>query len=237
MTKASANLQERKRRESEARKKHIISVVKALVKKGGAREITIRKVAEEAGFSTTIVYALFHDKATLITQAMDETLLELVKVMKKAAALSEDPIEQIRYTGKAYVKYGLSNPDEYALVFMERRPHAPVEAAEVEHGNAQQDPYAFAYSLFVNLKAHGLVEGDETRLHMMTQIFWQGLHGLTSIGLVMDEGDEWTPKLNQQEQVDALLDVMMSGMLQVFAPVKLSKTVKPRSQTIPKKST
>jgi len=226
VTKASANLQERKRRESEARKKHIISVVKALVKKGGAREITIRKVAEEAGFSTTIVYALFHDKATLITQAMDETLLELVKVMKKATSLTDDPLEKIRHTGKAYIKYGLSNPDEYALVFMERRPHAPVEAAEVEHGNIAQDPYAFAHSLFVNLENQGLVSGDETRIHMMTQIFWQGLHGLTSINLVMDDGDEWTPKLNQQDHVEALLDVLMSGILQTFAPAMTAKHAK-----------
>jgi len=226
VTKASANLQERKRRESENRKKHIISVVKALVKKGGAREITIRKVAEEAGFSTTIVYALFHDKATLITQAMDETLLELVKVMKKAAALTEDPIEKIKHTGKAYIKFGLSNPDEYALVFMERRPHAPVEAAEVEHGNVQQDPYAFAHSLFVHLKDQGLVDGDEMRLHMMTQIFWQGIHGLTSINLVMDEGDEWTPKLNHQMHVDALLDVLMAGLLQTFPAALKNKNIK-----------
>ncbi|MBC3883907.1 TetR/AcrR family transcriptional regulator [Undibacterium sp. FT31W] len=216
VTRAAANLQERKRRESEARKKHIISVVKGLVRKGGARELTIRNVAEEAGFSTTVVYALFHDKATLITQAMDETLFELVDIMKKAAAHCDDPAEKIRATGKAYIQYGLSNPDEYALVFMERRPHAPVEAAVVEHGNIEQDPYAFAHYLFVQLRDAGQVAGDDDTLHLMTQIFWQGIHGLTSISLVMDEGDVWTPKLDPQHHVDALLDVLLLGIQQRF---------------------
>lgn len=223
MTKAAANLQERKRRESEARRKHIISIVKALIKKGGAREITIRKVAEEAGFSTTIVYALFKDKATLITQAMDEALLELVKVMKKAASQHSDAIEKIRATGKAYIQFGFCNPDEYALVFMERRPHAPVEAARVEHGNVNQDPYAYAHSLFVGLREQGVVSGDDTQLHLMTQIFWHGIHGLTSIGLVMDEGDVWIPKIEPQTHVDSLLDVMISGITQQFAAQKSRK--------------
>ena len=216
VTKAQANLQERKRRESEARKKHIISIVKALIKKGGAREITIRRVAEEAGFSTTIVYALFKDKATLITQAMDEALFELVRLMKKAASQHEDALERIRACGKAYVQFGIKNPDEYALVFMERRPHAPVEAAVVEHGNVNQDPYAFAYSLFAALREQGVVDGSDEQVHLMTQIFWNGIHGLTSISLVMDEGDVWTPKLDLAAHVESLLDVLMSGIQQRF---------------------
>lgn len=216
MTKALANLQERKRRESEARRKHIISVVKALIKKGGAREITLRRVAEEAGFSTTVVYSLFNDKATLITQAMDEALLELVGMMKKASAPHHSAIDKIRACGKAYVQFGFTNPDEYVLVFMERRPHAPVEVAQVEHGNVEQDPYAFAYSLFAGLREQAVVAGSDEQLHLMTQIFWNGIHGLTSIGLVMDEGDVWTPKIDPQLHIDTLLDVLISGIVQKF---------------------
>ncbi|MEW9898749.1 WHG domain-containing protein [Chitinivorax sp. PXF-14] len=216
MTEVLSNLQARKRREAETRKKHIIAVVKALIKKGGAREITIRKVAEQAGFSTTVVYSLFRDKATLITRAMDQDLLDLVKLMKKAVAASDDPIEQIRAAGRAYIQYGFTHPDEYALVFMERRPHAPVEAAVVEHGNPNQDPYAFAHSLFTTLADTGAVPADLQTTHLMTQIFWQGLHGMTSLSLVMDEGDEWTPKIAPQIHIEALLDVLLAGILQRF---------------------
>jgi AcrR family transcriptional regulator len=216
VTKALSNLQERKRREAEARRKHIIIVLKALIKKGGAREVSIRKVAEEAGFSTTVVYSLFRDKATLITQAMDEDLLALVNCMKAVALQTPDPIEKIRLAGKAYVQFGMQHPDEYALVFMEPRPHAPVEAAVVEHGNAEQDPYAFAHSLFVQLAAARLVRADELSTHMMTQIFWQGLHGMVSLGIVMGEGDDWTPKIDPGMHLDALIEVLMTGLLQRF---------------------
>ena len=55
MDKKLSNIQERKLREAQARREHIIAVVKDLIKKGGARAVSIRKVAEAAGFSTTVV--------------------------------------------------------------------------------------------------------------------------------------------------------------------------------------
>ncbi len=216
MTKALTNLQERKRREADARRAHITGVVKALIKKGGAREITIRKVAEAAGFSTTVVYSLYRDKATLITRAMDDDLIALTKAMKKAAAKVASVQQKIFEVGAAYVQYGQAHPDEYALVFMERRPHAPVEAAVVEHGNPNQDPYAYAHSLFVQLGESGLVLADEASSHLMTKIFWNGLHGLTSISLVMGADDDWTPAIDGKLHLQALLEVLMIGILQRF---------------------
>lgn len=225
MTQPPSQVQQRKIREAQARRDHIFAVVKALIKKGGAREVTIRKVAQEAGFSTTVVYSLFKDKATLITRAMDDDLLALVGVMKNAAAVSADPLQRLRLAGHAYVRFGLAHPDEYALVFMEPRPHAPVEAAEVQHGNADQDPYAFAHGLLQALaveclgfvfKDDVLSSDDARKVHLMTQIFWQGLHGLVSLHIVMGEDDPWAPYIAPQTGVDAMLDVLIAGLFQRF---------------------
>lgn len=217
---------QRKLREAQARREHIFAVVKALIKKGGAGAVTIRKVAEEAGFSTTVVYSLFRDKATLITRAMDADLLALVACMRQAAAASQDPVERLRLAGLAYVDFGLAHPDEYALVFMEPRPHAPVEAAEVQHGNVEQDPYAFAHSLLLAWAQERLgfraVPGAALRpeqaqqVHLMTQIFWQGLHGLVSLNIVMGADDAWAPHIAPPEKAQALVAVLLAGIEQRF---------------------
>jgi len=204
-------VQLRKNREADARRTQIFAVVKALIKKGGAVEVTIRRVAQEAGFSTTVVYSLFRDKATLITRAMDDDLLALVGAMRAAADQSGQPLERLRLAGQAYVQFGLTHPDEYALVFMEPRPHAPVEAAQVEHGNTEQDPYAFAYSLM-----RAVAREDDTTIHLMAQIFWQGLHGMVSLGIVMGEGELWVPHMAPQVNLDALIDVLLAGLGQRF---------------------
>lgn len=225
MSRTQSNIQQRKAREAETRREHIFAVVKALIKKGGAREVTIRKVAQEVGFSTTVVYSLFHDKATLITRAMDADLLELVGSMKKSADSGSGPVQRLRLAGYAYVQFGMERPDEYALVFMEPRPHAPVDASEVQHGNVDQDPYAFAFHLLQDvavgelgyvLQNGTLSEQDAHTVHLMTQIFWQGLHGMVSLGVVMGEDDAWAPFIAPQTNAEALLDVLIAGITQRF---------------------
>ena len=218
MDKKLTNIQERKLREAQSRREHIIDVVKDLIKKGGARAVSIRKVAEAAGFSTTVVYALFRDKATLIAQAMDKDLLELVRAMRAACANSMDPWERISLVGRAYIEYGFQHPDEYSLIFMELRPHAEIDAVDVEHGNIEQDPYAYALHLFGELAQAGQVRQDEPALHTMTQIFWQSLHGLVSLRIVMDAGDPWTPHPEMHAHIDDLLAVVTQGIRLRFAP-------------------
>lgn len=210
----TTSVQERKLRESEQRRKEIIKVVRSLIKAGGTREITLRKVAEKAGFSTTVVYALFKNKAALITQAMDSDLLDLVKAMRHAVDPGESAINNIKRVGRAYVTFGMRHPDGYALVFMERRPHAPIADSTVEHGNLVQDPYAFACQLFIDLAATGQVRGDQ--VESMAQIFWEGLHGMTSLRLVFGEEEEWFEHDEFNRHLDALMDVLLTGILHHF---------------------
>ncbi len=212
----SNSVELRKLRESEQRRKDIIKAVRALIKAGGAREITLRKVAEKAGFSTTVVYNLFQNKATLITQAMDSDLLDLVKAMRNAVDAKLPLLENIRRVGRAYVTFGMRHPDQYALVFMERRPHAPVESSRVEHGNQAQDPYAFACQLFVDLAGTGQIPPDQAEA--IAQIFWEGLHGMVSLRLVFGENEPWFEHDEFNRHLDALIDVLLAGILHRFRP-------------------
>jgi len=91
----------RKLREAEQRRKAIIKIVRKLIRKGGLGDVSLRKVAELAGYSTTVVYSLFEDKAMLITQAMDEDLLELTKVMSSAANEQQAPLDRLRSKARA----------------------------------------------------------------------------------------------------------------------------------------
>ncbi len=208
----------RKQRESEQRRKCIIKVVRKLIKKGGVGEISLRKVAELAGFSTTVVYALFDDKAMLITQAMDEDLIELTRVMRVASETQATVLDRLRHVGRAYVHFGLTHPAEYAFVFMQPRPHAPTDAARVQHGDRLQDPYAFARALMEAWAETGAVSAHPEDIDLMTQIFWEGLHGLTARHLVLGEGDAWIPELPIERHIDVLIEVLLTGLPAHFAP-------------------
>lgn len=208
----------RKQREAEQRRKAIIKVVRKLIRKGGLGDVSLRKVAELAGFSTTVVYSLFEDKAMLITQAMDEDLLELTRVMSAAAATATKPLDRIRAMARAYIAFGMTHPAEYAFVFMQQRPHAPNESARVRHGDPAEDPYAFSRSLWADLAATGGLRQDDINIDLMTQIFWEGIHGLTARHLVMGPDDTWLPQVPSDRHISLMIEVLLTGIVAQFKP-------------------
>ena len=208
----------RKLREAEQRRKAIIKIVRKLIKKGGLADVSLRKVAELAGYSTTVVYSLFEDKAMLITQAMDEDLLELTRVMTSAAQAHLTPADRIRGIARAYIQFGITHPAEYAFVFMQQRPHTPNESARVQHGDPGQDPYAFGRSLWEDLAKAGQVSAQDIDLDLMTQIFWEGIHGLTARHLVMGPDDVWFPEVPSDRHIDLMIEVLLGGIVQQFKP-------------------
>lgn len=210
--------EQRKAREAEQRRKAIIKIVRKLIRKGGMGEISLRKVAELAGYSTTVVYTLFGDKAALITQAMDEDLLELTRTITQAVEQAEPGWPRLRAMGRAYVKFGIDHPDEYAFVFMTRRPHAPNEAARVQHGNPAQDPYAAGRLLVSEAAEMGLISDRPEDIELMVQILWEGIHGLTARLLVMGEDDNWVPSMPTDLHLEAMLDVLCAGLVHRFPP-------------------
>ena len=208
----------RKLRKAEQRRKAIIKIVRKLIKKGGLADVSLRKVAELAGYSTTVVYSLFEDKAMLITQAMDEDLLELTRVMTSAAQAHLTPADRIRGIARAYIQFGITHPAEYAFVFMQQRPHTPNESARVQHGDPGQDPYAFGRSLWEDLAKAGQVSAQDVDLDLMTQIFWEGIHGLTARHLVMGPDDVWFPEVPSDRHIDLMIEVLLGGIVQQFKP-------------------
>lgn len=210
--------EQRKAREAEQRRKAIIKIVRKLIRKGGMGEISLRKVAELAGYSTTVVYTLFGDKAALITQAMDEDLLELTRTITQAVAQAEPGWPRLRAMGRAYVQFGIDHPDEYAFVFMTRRPHAPNEAARVQHGNPAQDPYAAGRLLVSEAADLGLISSRPEDIELMVQILWEGIHGLTARLLVIGDDDNWVPSMPTELHLEAMLDVLCAGLAHRFPP-------------------
>lgn len=215
MTQSAKDL--RKQREADQRREAIIQVVRQLIRQGGLGEISLRKVAELAGYSTTVVYSLFEDKATLISQAMGEDLLALTQAMRRASDAASEPVDRLRAMARAYVDFGLRHPDEYAFVFMQPRPHAATEAARVRHGDPAEDPYAFSRTLFAQWAATGEVSGQEVDLDLMTQVYWEGIHGFTARHLVMGPQDPWFPPVPADRHLDAIIEVLLAGLARHFA--------------------
>src|SRR6266702_1724533 len=82
----------------------------------GAAELTLRRVAEQAGSSTMGIYSCFGGRAGLL-EAIYRRGFELLKDAITAPAANADPCQTILAIATAYRRFALGNPALYALMF------------------------------------------------------------------------------------------------------------------------
>ena len=100
-----------------------------LLARDGPQGLTTRRVAEEAGTSTTAVYTLFGDKSRLVLAMLLEGFARLSGAFA-ARDRSGDPVADLLALGRAYRANALANPHLYELMFGHPIPgFAPDEAA------------------------------------------------------------------------------------------------------------
>ncbi len=216
---------ERKQRTLDQRKKEILKVARKLVLKGGSHAVSMRKVADAVGYSTTILYAHFGDKGTLISNIVGEDMLRLNELVVQAAARGESTLERIRLAARAYVEYGLKFPEQYSLMYMEARPPTAVEQSSLQHGNPERDPYAFTCGLVKDLVQEGILAVDEATLHEITQVIWESIHGLISLRISIG-ADPWFPKVEPMQHLEFLLDALLAGLIQQYPGKKAGAALK-----------
>ncbi len=126
-----------------------------------------------------------------------------------------DPLERVRRFGEAYVRFGLSHPDEYRLVFLGaniRRPSA--RSAIAPRPTIRRSPAlaahwcSSAWSLFlVELEASG------TKLNYPPdtcgELCWMGLHGLVSAFILKPE----FPWSDRELLIKGMLEIHLKGIL------------------------
>jgi AcrR family transcriptional regulator len=191
----------RSRDHSELRRELVDAGGRLLAAEGPAA-LSTRRVAQQAGVSTTAVYSLFGDKAGLVREMFLAGFERLAEAFA-AVPRTGDGMADLLALGRAYRASALANPHLYELMFGRAVPEfqpdgqtgalirptfdALVAAAArcVEEGAfAPADPYDLAVRL--NGLAHGLCslelrgalgDADEARRH------WDGAFGTMVRGL------------------------------------------------------
>jgi hypothetical protein len=130
---------------------------------------------------------------------------ELDRMTTEAARGSDDPLESLLLRGRAYVRFGLDNPEPYRVIFM-RKPTAtplPWQYEKIMSSSA----FAHLVEAVAAAIAAGRIEGDP----MLVSIgLWSTVHGLTSL-LISKPDFPWP-------DVDPLVDEVTEAAL--FGVVK-----------------
>jgi AcrR family transcriptional regulator len=200
-------------KEQHARRQLLLAAARRLLRKGGAQAVTMRAVADDVGVSTTVVYGFFSDKAALVAQAVDGDLKRFARHLKQAVDEASSPADALHRVAQAYVAFGLAHPQSYRVMFMEPRPSSAVEDSSIEYGNPSEDAYALARALVEGFLAGETVSADEGTIEMAAQMFWEMVHGITSLRISSGD-DPWFHRLPVVQHAERMVRVFIAGLLQ-----------------------
>lgn len=150
------------------------------------------------------IYLHFADKNEMIFAVCEQHLLEFDQVQQQASQRASDPVEALLRRGRAYVSYGLDNPELYRILFM-NKPAAVPDSWTPERIMSSPPFVHLVEAVQAGLDAGAIRLGDRVTIAFG---LWSAVPGITSILLAHRE----FPWRDLQPLVDHLLDVQVSGL-------------------------
>jgi AcrR family transcriptional regulator len=177
---------------------------KLLIQTGDEGAVSIRAIADAAGVTPPSIYLHFADKTELLAAVCEARFQDFDRYLEEASAGIDDPLEALRARGRAYVRFGLENPEHYRILFM-TRPGSERPQQGIEHL-----PGMTAFSHLVENVARGMDAGVITPgdPFLVATGLWSNVHGVTSL-LIARPDFPW-PDLDRL--MDHVLGVAVRGL-------------------------
>lgn len=200
---------DRREREKCAIRTKILDAARELFAEHGYEAVTMRTIAEKIEYTPTAIYYHFKDKDALVRELCDADFGALAEGFQEIATVA-NPVERLRATGRAYVRFALERPNHYRLMFM--TPHPPDVAPLDRRGKPDQDAYAFLTWTVGQAVASGHLRPEYNDAELTSQIVWAAMHGLIALEIAKgnDPWVEWRPI---EQRVEAMLDLILHGIV------------------------
>jgi AcrR family transcriptional regulator len=99
---------------------YFIEATKELLKGEGLKSVSVRNIADRAGYSYATLYNHFNDVKDLIFVCVEDFQNECAEFVREATAGSPRGTEKIKAIINAYIKYFVQYPGIYELFFLEK---------------------------------------------------------------------------------------------------------------------
>lgn len=174
-----------------------------LLMREGASALTMRRIAQAVGCSTTVLYTMFGSKQGLV----DELYLrgfEILRQALEAVKYPGDSLEHVLALGRAYREFALTNSTYYSLMFLKVIPeYTPSEA------NRKLGLDSFKLLVQAVQDCMKTAKESDSEAYEIARIIWANLHGHVSLELV---GYSNYPEPSKQ-RFERALQTLVNGLL------------------------
>lgn len=168
----SMSIQTRRERERAERERLIVTAARELAEAEGWDAVTTRRLAAEIEYSQPVLYSHFKGKDAIMAAVAVEGCAELAREMRAARSGATGARESLTAVGTAYTDFARRRPALYDAMFT----HAvALPFATPEAPAALQEAFGELLAAVRPVAAPGEDPG------LLTETYWAGLHGLTTL--------------------------------------------------------
>jgi AcrR family transcriptional regulator len=171
----------------------ILDAARDIFVREGYESFSMRKLARKIEYSPGSIYLHFKNKQELFDCLVEESFARLLQTLMdlRNETKWQDSVEELKRGLRAYVEFGLRNPNDYRFAFMlwppvEKRPHKV---------HAAFDALRHIVRRCVEEKRFRPVDVETT-----SQSLWSSIHGITSL-LIQRPAFPWVSKKKLVAQV------------------------------------
>jgi AcrR family transcriptional regulator len=107
------------------REEILVAAERILIDTNDQSALSIRAIAAAVGVTPPSIYLHFQDRNDLLFEVCERQWVKLEGGMDEAVEGVDDPIDRILARGRAYLRFGLENPEHYRILMMSRPDETP----------------------------------------------------------------------------------------------------------------
>ncbi|MBC2717522.1 MAG: TetR/AcrR family transcriptional regulator [Desulfobacteraceae bacterium] len=186
----------------------IVSVSKELFINEGFENISIRKIAQQAGCIPRTIYYYFENKRELLHYLWVDIFKTLSSECERAIKSLEAPLEIIHVIYTTYVNYWLAHRDQYRVIFMIEDLNATSN-----HDTAVLDMIKSS-AKFIRIFEKAINDCIQNKVfkekntNRVVQVFFLSAHGLAS-GIITMREMKWE---NPDALIKSTLNALITGL-------------------------
>lgn len=178
---------------------------KMLIATNDQSSLSIRAIASAVGVTPPSIYLHFADRNELLFAVCERQGEHIEKAMEDAAAGISDPWDRLRRRGRAYLEWGLANPEHYRILMMSHSDATPDRFTD-ERLAGMAGLQAVASDLSAGVEAGRFaVAGD---ILGVSELLWMVVHGMVSLLICKPEFPFGSP----EEVFDAMFELLYRGI-------------------------
>ena len=167
-TLAANRIAERKLRDKQARRAQIISAARRIAELEGWPSVTVRRLSDEISYSQPVLYAHFGSREGIIAAVAIQGFQEIGEALDKARKRAR-PGKTVESVATAYLEFAASSPALYEVMFS--------HSLSIPFADPATPPeLRFAFAQLMEL-----FQGQDSKLEVLTELFWAGLHGIADL--------------------------------------------------------